>query len=148
MTLSPRDVVDEVSRMVWNGSSANFADMFAEDGVMRFPFSAPGMPTELRGREEIRAFYARSAAEGRRSMIDVEGVDTIVRSTDDPEVVVAEIEHHGHSRGLDGPYRFRALAVIRVRDGAIASYDDYMNPVALAQVLGRTPELVAALTGA
>jgi ketosteroid isomerase-like protein len=148
MALSPREVVDEVAQMVWSGSSANFADMFAEDGVMRFPFSAPGLPTELRGREEIRAFYARSAAEGRRSMIDVEGLDTIIRSTDDPEVVVAEIEHHGHSRGIDGPYRFRTLAVIRVRDGEIVSYDDYMNPVALAQLLGRTSELVAALTDA
>jgi ketosteroid isomerase-like protein len=148
MALSTRDVVDEVARMVREGNSENFADMFGENAVMRFPFAAPGMPSELRGREGVRAFYAASAAEGRRSMIDVAGVDTTIRQTDDPEVVVAEIEHHGHSRAIDGPYRFRAVAVIRVRDGQIVSYDDYMNPVALAQILGRTKELVAALTDA
>ena len=35
--------------------------------------------------------------------------------------------------------------MIRVRDGQIVRYDDYMNPVALAQLTGRTSELAAAL---
>jgi ketosteroid isomerase-like protein len=38
--------------------------------------------------------------------------------------------------------------VIRVRDGEIVSYDDYMDPIALAALLGRTPDLVSALTSA
>ena len=45
------------------------------------------------------------------------------------------------------PYRFTALGVIRVRDGEIVCYDDYMDPIALARLLGRTGELAAALTG-
>ncbi len=36
--------------------------------------------------------------------------------------------------------------VIRVRDGLIASYDDYMDPIAMAALVGRTSDLVAALT--
>jgi ketosteroid isomerase-like protein len=35
--------------------------------------------------------------------------------------------------------------VIRVRDGEIVRYDDYMNPIAVARLLGRTGELAAAL---
>jgi ketosteroid isomerase-like protein len=46
------------------------------------------------------------------------------------------------------PYRFTALAVIRVRDGEIVRYNDYMDPIALARLLGRTRELAAALTSA
>jgi uncharacterized protein len=103
-----------------------------------------GTPTELRGREAIRA--SRGAEPGNRRLLDMHGVDVVVRQTDDPEVVVAEIEHHGHSHGTGGPYRFRALGVIRVRDGEIVSYDDYMNPIAQAALLGRTPDLVAALS--
>jgi ketosteroid isomerase-like protein len=78
----------------------------------------------------------------------MEGVDMIVRDTDDPEVVVVEIEHHGHSHGIGGPYRFRAIGVVRVRDGEIAEYDDYMDPIAQAAILGRTRDLAAALTAA
>jgi len=142
MDRSPREVAELVRRMV-AGEGVVFADLFAEDGVLRFPFAPPGMPREIRGREAIRA--ARTSEAGRRSLLVMDAVELVVRETDDPEVVVTEIEHYGHSRALDGPYRFRALGVVRVRDGQIVSYDDYMDPIAMAALLGRTDELAAAL---
>ena len=142
MNRTPHEVVEQVRRMV-AGEGVVFADLFAADGVLTYPFAAPGMPRELRGRDAIRAFHGPAAE--RRSMFDLDGVDVVVRATDDPEVVVAEIEHYGHSHSIGGPYRFRALGVIRVRDGEIVSYDDYMDPIASAALLGRTPDLVAAL---
>jgi ketosteroid isomerase-like protein len=142
MQHSPREVVDQVRRMV-AGEGVVFADLFAADGVLRYPFAAPGMPRELRGRESIREFHG--AASAQRTMFEIAGIDVVVRETDDPEVVVAEIEHHGHSYCTGRAYRFRALGVIRVRDGEIVSYDDYMDPIAAAALLGRTPDLVAAL---
>ena len=78
----------------------------------------------------------------------MDGVEALVRQTDDPEVVVTEITHHGWSRATNAPYRHLALGVIRVRDGDIVRYDDYMNPVAVARLLGRTRELAAALADA
>jgi uncharacterized protein len=45
------------------------------------------------------------------------------------------------------PYRFTALGVIRVRDGRIVRYEDYMDPIAMARMLGRTADLAAALSG-
>lgn len=146
MSRTPREVVEQVRRMV-AGEGVVFADLFAPDGVLSYPFAPPGMPRELRGREAILAFHAGAASE-RRRLIEMEGVDVVVRETDDPEVVVAEIEHYGHSHGMGGPYRFRALGVIRVRDGEIVSYDDYMDPIAMAALLGRTPDLIKALSAA
>jgi uncharacterized protein len=145
MSTSPREVVEQVRRMV-AGEGVRFADLFALDGVLRYPFAPPGMPRELAGRDAIDAYHG--AASDRRDMLEIEGVDVVVRETDDPEVVVAEIEHHGRSRATGGPYRFRALGVIRVRDGEIVAYDDYMDPIAMARLLGRTPDLVAALSAA
>ena len=142
---NPREIVEQVRRMV-AGEGVRFADLFAPDGVLRYPFAPPGMPRELAGREAIAAYHG--AAAGQRDMLAIEGVDVVVRDTDDPEVVVAEIEHHGRSHATGGPYRFRALGVIRVRDGQIVSYDDYMDPIAMAALLGRTPDLVAAMSPA
>ena len=51
----------------------------------------------------------------------------------------------GQGGGAGGPYRVTALGVIRVRDGEIVHYDDYMDPIAVARLLGRTGELAAAL---
>jgi uncharacterized protein len=145
MDRSPREVVEQVRRMV-AGDGVVFADLFSADGVLRYPFAPPGMPREIKGRDAMREYHG--AASSRRSLLEIEGVDMVVRDTDDPEVVVVEIEHHGYSHGSGGPYRFRALGIVRVRDGEIVEYDDYMDPIALAALLGRTQDLVAALSAA
>jgi ketosteroid isomerase-like protein len=139
---TPREVVEQVRRMV-AGEPVRFADLFAEDGVLEYPFALPGQPRQLRGREAIRAYFG--AAPGSRQLFEMDGVDALVRDTDDPEVVVTEIEHHGRSAVTGEAYRFRALGIIRVRDGEIVSYQDYMDPIAAARLLGRTSELAAVL---
>ena len=141
---SPWEVADLVRRMV-AGEDVGFGDLFAEDAVFSYPFSAPGTPDQLVGREAIKAFFGSRG--GARSLFRMDGVDAVIRETDDPEVVVAEIRHHGWSHVTDAPYQHTALGVIRVRDGLIVRYDDYMNPIALAQLLGRTDDLVTALSG-
>ena len=142
MSRSPREVAEQVRRMV-AGEGVDFADLFAEDGVLTYPFGLPGQPAELRGRQAIRDYFSdRSRA---RDLLVMEGVEAVVRETDDPEVVVTEITHHGWSKAAEAPYRHTALGVIRVRDGEIVHYDDYMNPIALARLLGRTSDLAAAL---
>jgi uncharacterized protein len=143
--LSPREVAEQVRRMV-TGEGVVFADLFAPDGVLVYPFAPPGAPAELAGREAIRAFFAGMGSA--RDLLDMEGVEAVVRETDDPEVVVTEITHHGWSRAAGEPYRFTALGVIRVRDGQIVRYEDYMDPIAMARILGRTADLAAALSGA
>jgi ketosteroid isomerase-like protein len=143
MSRTPREIAEQVRRMV-AGEGVVFADLFAADGVLSYPFAVPGVqPEELRGRDAIRAFFPGAGQS--RQLFAKEGVDAIVRETDDPEVVVTEITHYGRSLVTGAPYRLTALGVIRVRDGEIVRYDDYMNPVALARLLGRTGELTAAL---
>ncbi|MGF7236014.1 MAG: nuclear transport factor 2 family protein [Frankia sp.] len=143
MTNGPREVVEMVRRIV-AGEDEDFASLFAEDGVMEYPFAMPGQPRELRGRDAIRDYFA--AATASRAVFEMDGVEALVRETDDSEVVVTEIEHHGRSTVTGQPYRFRALGVIRVRNGQIVSYQDYMDSIALARLLGKTTELATALT--
>jgi uncharacterized protein len=145
MASSPCEVVEQVRRMV-AGEGIVFADLFAEDEVLEYPFALPGQPRELRGRDAIRDYFGVSSRS--RQLFEMDGVDAIVRETDDPEVVVAEIEHHGRSRITGEAYRFRALGVIRVVEGQIVTYQDYMDPIATARLLGRTADLAAALTTA
>jgi uncharacterized protein len=145
MSRSPREVAEQVRRMV-AGEGVDFAGLFAPDGVLVYPFQLPGRPAELRGREAIRAYFAPLSRA--RDLLDMAGVAAVVRQTDDPEVVVTEITHHGWSRAANAPYEHKALGVIRVRDGEIVRYEDYMDPIAVARLLGRTRELAAELAAA
>jgi ketosteroid isomerase-like protein len=144
MSRTPREVARQVRKMV-AGEGVTFADLFAADGVLAYPFAPPGHPEELRGREAIRSYFAAMGPS--RQLFVMDGVEAVIRETDDPEVVVTEITHHGRSLVTGEPYRFTALGVIRVREGQIVQYDDYMDPIALARLLGRTGELAAALAG-
>jgi ketosteroid isomerase-like protein len=143
MSLTPREVAGQVRKMV-AGEGVTFADLFAADGVLAYPFASPDHPRELRGRDAIRSYFAGM---GSRQLFVMDGVEAVIRETDDPEVVVTEITHHGQSLVTGEPYRFTALGVIRVREGLIVRYDDYMDPIGLARLLGRAGELAAALAG-
>ena len=145
MTLSPREVAEQVRKMV-AGEGVAFADLFAADGVLAYPFAPPGRPPELRGRDAIRAFFGGLGRS--RELFTMAGVDAVTWQTDDPEVVITQITHHGTSHVAGAPYQFTALGVIRVRDGMIARYEDYMDPIALARLLGRSGDLAAALNAA
>ena len=143
MPYSPREIAEQVRRMV-AGEGVVFADLFAADGVLAYPFAPPGHPAELRGREAIGAFFAGMG--GARELFAMDEVAARTWETDDPEVVVTEITHHGRSNVTGAPYRLTALGIIRARDGEIVRYDDYMDPIALARMLGRTEELATALS--
>lgn len=142
MPLTPREVAEQVRKMV-AGKGVVFADLFAAEGVLAYPFAPPGHPRELRGRDAIGAYFA--AVGQSRALFTMDGVDAVSWQTDDPEVVVTQITHHGTSQVTGATYELTALGVIRVRDGMIVRYEDYMDPIALARLLGRTGDLAAAL---
>ena len=66
MSRSPREVVEDVRRMV-AGEGVVFGDLFAEDGVLRYPFALPGTPRELVGRDTIREYHGAASARARAS---------------------------------------------------------------------------------
>ena len=51
-------------------------------------------------------------------------------------MTVAEITHRGWSRVKQDNYTFTAIAIIRVVDGEIVRYDDFMNPLLLTELMG------------
>ena len=139
---TPSDVAEQVRRMV-AGEGVVFADLFAVDGVLEHPFALPGQPARLVGRDAIGGFFANASAA--RSLFRMEQVTATVYQTDDPEVVITQINHNGTSALTDQPYDFHALGIIRVRDGHIVHYQDYMDPIATVRLLGRSRDLADAI---
>lgn len=143
MSNTPREVAELCRQAVEGRDGIVFADLFAEDGVMEYPFGIPGQLMTLNGQAAIREFFQSRG--GLRDLFDMAEVTAVVHETQDPEVVIVEIDHHGYSHIANGPYQMHALGIVRVRDGKIAHYRDYMNPLALAKLTGRMPELLTAV---
>ena len=146
MTRTPEQIVEHVRQMVaGEATHSEVSDLFAEDGVMAYRFPTLWQPEEIQGREEIRAWFSRVRGAGAREKIEIQDVQANCWRTNDPSVAVAEITHRGWSKVKQDYYTFTAVAILHLRDGEIVRYDDYMNPIAVARLLGRTSDLAAAL---
>ena len=118
-----------------------FAELWAEDGIIEYPFAAPGAPTRVEGREEVRRYMSRYP-----EMADIKEFPSVtVHRTQDPEVIIAEFVARGIAVRTGEPYEMRYVAVVTVRDESIVSYRDYWSPLMGAAALGELPALISAL---
>ncbi|MFJ9608848.1 nuclear transport factor 2 family protein [Kitasatospora sp. NPDC101176] len=103
--------------------------LWAEDGVMEFPFAPPGWPRRLTGRAEIAA-YMRDYPEH----IELHDFpDLEIHRTADAETIVVEMRGVGRLVRTGGPFDMTYVAVVTARDGRFTSYRDYWNPLAVQQ---------------
>ncbi|MEU0796799.1 nuclear transport factor 2 family protein [Amycolatopsis sp. NPDC005961] len=138
-----RDLVDHGIDLLLKHDMSGFAGLWAEDGVLEFPFAGPGYPKRVEGREAITE-YLRDYP----NLLDIrEVVAKTVHETTDPAVVVAEFTVAGVVVATGKPYELSYIAVITVEDGEIRHYRDYWSPLAAAEVLGGVEELTAAFGG-
>jgi uncharacterized protein len=137
------EVFDRAKELLLAHDMLGFADLWAVDGTMEFPFAPPGRPSRLEGREAVRA-YLRDYTD----LADVRAVTHDVRHrTEDPDTLIVEWAVEGVAVRTGRPYRLAYVAVITVRNGEITVYRDYWNPLAAGHALGILDELTAAYAG-
>ena len=142
--ISPRQTVDRFLRAAASGHPENMADCYAADVVIEMPFSSAALhPARIETtREELRARFKAGTAARTYERLD----NVVIHETADPEVIIAEYDLHGRLVETGESFVLSFLMVITVRDGQIVHTRDYTDPIQGAKVLGRLPELVAALT--
>jgi uncharacterized protein len=142
-TASPRETAERFLSAAIGADPGDMADCYAPSVVIEMPFAvAPLIPARVETtREELRArFRAGTASRRYKSLGDV-----VIHETTDPGVVIIEYELHGEFTQT-AEFSLRFLMVLTIRDGQIVHSRDYSNPIAGAQVIGRLPELIAALS--
>ena len=108
-----------------------FPDMFAQDGVLEYPYAPPGLNATHTGRDAIVANFQRI-----RPLLRIDEVfDVTEIRVSDAEVVVLEFKGRGEGVVTKEPYDQRYISVIQVRDGLIVHYKDYWNPLALVRAV-------------
>lgn len=143
-TASPRETAERFLSAAIGADPGDMADCYAPSVVIEMPFAvAPLIPARVETtREELRErFRAGTASRRYKSLGDV-----VIHETTDPGVVIIEYELHGEFAQTAEPFSLRFLMVLTIRDGQIVHSRDYSNPIAGAQVIGRLPELIAALS--
>ncbi|MEV4579646.1 nuclear transport factor 2 family protein [Nonomuraea jabiensis] len=141
--MNPRELVEHALDLLLAKDMRAFAGLWAEAGVIEFPFAPPGYPERVEGRTAVQK-YLRDYPD----LLDVREItEKVVHQSVDSEVVIVEFEAAGLVVATGKPYRMRYVAVITVRDGEIQRYRDYWNPMAAAEIMGGADELSTAFAG-
>ncbi|HEX4226596.1 MAG TPA: nuclear transport factor 2 family protein [Pseudonocardiaceae bacterium] len=121
---TPTEIFHRLLTGITEGRFTELADLYAEDAVVELPFARPA-PVRLVGREALRAHFDAPLPDGFKLVAS----DVVVRTTDDPEVVVAEWNYTVNGNGP-----LANVQIMRVRDGLIVATRDFHDHAGLASL--------------
>ena len=128
------DVFTELARqLAQQGAGAGdigaWLDLCADDVVFEFPFAPPGRPARVEGKPALGDYLKGVMGRAR-----IEGVTNLeIHETVKPEVAIVEMSVTGTVTATGAPYEQSYISVLTVRDGLIAHYRDYWNPLRSAE---------------
>ncbi|MFD8544431.1 nuclear transport factor 2 family protein [Streptomyces sp. NPDC059649] len=131
VSISPADLYRRSLRLLLDKDIPGWLGLWAEDGVIEFPFAPPGWPSRLEGREAIAA-YMRPYPH-HIELHDFPEADLRIHETADPRTLVVEMRGVGRLVETDRPFDMTYIAVVTVKDGRITSYRDYWNPLVVLE---------------
>lgn len=103
--------------------------LWAEDGVLEFPFAPVGRRARYVGKADILAYMQATAAR-MAGRITVEGLTSfVIRPMLDPRVACLEMAVKGRILENDAPYLQKYIAIIETKDEKIGLYREYWNPL-------------------
>ena len=130
----PREVLERFRQAAISQSADDMSQLHAADAVYEFPFSRPGLPSRLEGRDEIVNFMA---AGWRSYGLKYERYRThAIYDTGDPETIIVEQEVLGTSAST-GEFVLPNIVVLTTRNGQIIRLRDYVSIPAAAAAMGR-----------
>jgi ketosteroid isomerase-like protein len=129
----PRAVLARVRQAAVDRSADDMRRVYARDAVHEFPFTRPGLPARLEGRDEIVGWIA---AGWRANALEYERYRTLaIHDTTDPDTIVAEQEAIGTS-AVTGAFVLPNIVVLTARHGQIVHLRDYVDIPAAAAAIG------------
>jgi ketosteroid isomerase-like protein len=134
LTTSPAsEIFEQALPGIQAGDLSDLLARCTDDVVFEFPFAPADRPGRVEGRDAVRKylepFFAQTQTQGLSSLV--------IHQTVDPAVAVIEFTATVQIGG--GPARAVSyVVVLTVRDGQIARYRDYWNPLALAGEASRS----------
>ncbi|MEV6771707.1 nuclear transport factor 2 family protein [Nocardia sp. NPDC051030] len=134
---TPRDLVERLFLGLPARDADAFAALMAPDAVFEIPFPIPGLPDRLEGREEIRALLAKRWSG--MSGVEVYGIRPTIHETADPEVFLVENDVELSYPGTERAWIRTSVNVIRVQNGLVTLFRDYMDTARIAALAQPQP---------
>ncbi|MBU8538861.1 nuclear transport factor 2 family protein [Falsiroseomonas tokyonensis] len=123
-------------------SSGSLLGLFTHDVIFEFPYAPDGLPKRLEGKAALAAHLERLGPLLTFGPMELGKVYAV------KETVVFEFSCTGEGVATRAPYDQLYISVVTLREGRIAHYRDYWNPLVVLTALGGTEAAAAAYAGA
>lgn len=128
----PREVLRLWRQAVIDRSVDDIRRVYAEDAVHEFPFTRPGLPSRLQGREEILNW---TTSVWTATPLRFERYRTLaIHDTHDPDTIIIEQDALG-TRATTGEFVLPSIVVFTVHNGQISHLRDYVNILAATEAI-------------
>ena len=121
--------------------ASDLTGMFAEDVVFEFPYAPDGFPRRLEGLPALAVHLERLGP-----MLEL-GRFTLRSIYPSAETVTLEFSCDGRGIATGLPYDQDYISVVTLREGRIARYRDYWNPLVALSALGGAEAAAAGYAG-
>ena len=129
----PHEVLERWRQAAINQSVDDMRQVYALDAVHEFPFTRPGMPSRLAGRDEIVNWIA---AGWTANLLKYDRYRTLaIHDTKNPETIIVEQEALGTSPST-GDFALPNIVVLTAHNEQITHLRDYVNVLAATAALG------------
>jgi uncharacterized protein len=110
----------------------HFFDLLAEDVTIDYVITVPGYPRHVEGRAAVAELYRPY---GTAIILD-RCFDLDVHHDAAKGTVVLEYASEGRIVATGRPYSNKYISVLTLRDGEVAHWRDYLDPIAVFDALG------------
>ena len=127
------EVLERMRQAAIARSAGDMSSVYAVDAVHEFPFTRPGVPSRVEGRDAIMSFITTFWT---TSPLRYERYRTIaIHATTDPDTIIVEQEVTGTS-STTGSFVLPNIMILKTRRGQIAHLRDYANLPAVEEAIG------------
>jgi uncharacterized protein len=129
-----REKVEECHRLLVAGEFGKFADLFADDAVMEFPFAPPGLRAKVEGKKAIAEFF--SAGVSKLVTFEKFSGHQYTQAAK-PGVIFVEFTGEGTSLVNGSAFKQTYCLRLTVAGGQITHFKECMNPLVVQQVTAK-----------
>jgi ketosteroid isomerase-like protein len=126
----PKQLFARSLELLSDGKIEEWVGLFADDGILEFPYPAPGFPSTMQGRDALLAQMTMFAEQLR---IDFSEPEFHVAAQD---LVVAAYTAECTLVATGGQYHQTYLSVVRFENGRITLFRDFWNPWLVMEAAG------------
>jgi ketosteroid isomerase-like protein len=126
-------IIEEGLRGYTDGE--HFFDLLAEDVIVDFVITVPGYPRHVTGRQNLIELYRGYGATFRLDRC----YDLRMHYSQPTSTVVLEYSSAGKVVGTGYPYGNRYISVVTIKDGKVAAWRDYLDPLRVFAALEGRP---------